>query len=791
MEKIYQIGVMLGSMQTQHPREIVLGLFDEALDANVNLTFFMGAQAGESDFVKEYTSEDGEGTYSYQYNSLYDYALLGKMDAFIIAYGTLFIFLSDTERDKFLAKFSKVPLVVLEMYDESTEYNYIMSDNYEGVVSLVEHLITVHGYKKILHLSGPDNNVDGELRKKAYIDTMTRFDLPIGDKMIVRGDYTKNVRDKVIELLDNNPDAEAIVCANDEMASCVYEVCRERGLAVGKDIAVTGYDDVELAQRLDPPLTTANQDGIEMGHKALLYALNAIRENEHNVHLMPAAKRIRGSCGCEYHTDSETSLIMNNYMQIRSARDFALINGTAAQAVNYVLRSGGTGEIVEQCMKTLVKVIHVLLDIRSNKYEINESQALVHGIMEELRFLREGGYIQYINVTKFLSSFREMINYEMKNSEKITNMQLLHLLEETAAAYIELMIMQEHSEKNDTLTERNWTIPADIQHLMEVASDDKLFFYYTMEMIRRQGTKNAYLLVLREPIIRKRHEASVSPKELYMAASLENGEINAFADDEQNIINTENGFSELYSDVSGRKYMANILFAEEIQFGILLSEAEFENVDSLYSLSLQISNALAYKRSVMKEAETKESLYKTLRELEDKNSILSLISSNDQLTGIYNRRGLMEKMIEACHSNVGNRAFLFFCDIDHLKEINDVFGHAEGDFAIINGAKMIQEVLESAASLTDASGFCGRLGGDEFVALVVSEDGSIPAIVRNEFIRIMSDFNKKSKKPYYVEYSIGHVDFVCSEDVLIDMLLKRADDALYEAKLNRRKSIKK
>ena len=95
--------------------------------------------------------------------------------------------------------------------------------------------------------------------------------------MIAQGDYSEFVDRQVDQLLDDNPNAEAIVFANDEMAFAGYRVCEKRGLKVGKDILITGFDDCERASGMDPALTTVVQDGVLMSRMAvydLIYKLD-------------------------------------------------------------------------------------------------------------------------------------------------------------------------------------------------------------------------------------------------------------------------------------------------------------------------------------------------------------------------------------------------------------------------------------------------------------------------------------------------------------------------------------
>ena len=237
-EKIFNIGVMIGNVHTQHPMELIRGISEAAKTENANVSFFVGAQGNALDFWKG--DENDFNAYNYQYNSLYDYSLIAGLDAIIISYGTLCIYLENENREEFAKKFRSVPLVILEEYDESSCDSFIISDNFGSMYNIVEHLLSHHGYKKVLYLSGPKNNTDSNERERAYLEAMKAHDLPVTMEMVEYGDYSSNVDDLVERLLDNNPGAEAIVSANDEMAISIYKVCRSRGLIPGRDIAVTG-----------------------------------------------------------------------------------------------------------------------------------------------------------------------------------------------------------------------------------------------------------------------------------------------------------------------------------------------------------------------------------------------------------------------------------------------------------------------------------------------------------------------------------------------------------------------
>lgn len=122
-------------------------------------------------------------------------------------------------------------------------------------------------------------------------------------------------------------------------------------------------------------------------------------------------------------------------------------------------------------------------------------------------------------------------------------------------------------------------------------------------------------------------------------------------------------------------------------------------------------------------------------------------------------------------------------DFDYLKEINDVFGHAEGDFAI----KYCGETLNKIAG---EKGIVGRIGGDAFCILIPG-DANMGEIFIEQIFSANNTFNLHSDKPYYVELSIGYTQIVCEKDLLIAEEMKAADLALYEVKKRRRESVRK
>ncbi|MCR5235115.1 MAG: GGDEF domain-containing protein [Lachnospiraceae bacterium] len=780
-DRVYHVGVMLGNIHTQHPKELVEGIYDAARSENVNVTLFLGAQGNAFDFWKQSNASDSM-SYHYQFNALYDYALISKLDVLIISYGTLCIYFEQDDKEEFISKFRGVPLIILEEYEENSPDTYIMSDNYGSMKNIMEHLIEHHGYKKILHISGPKNNADATDRRRAYIDSMRVHGLPVDDSMIEYGDYSTNVDSLVHRILDNNPDAEAIVSANDEMAISIYRVCKQRGLVVGKDIAVTGYDDMEQAQRMDPPLTTADQNGLDMGYKAFKLAIQICKEHKSKKILLPAHFKKRGSCGCAYYGTGGSNLMLEIMKRISGYEDASNINAAADCAAQSSMRGINTSDSTNICKQYYIDVIILMYKIQAGLLTSSDRQDIGALALERVRNVLTSDSAEYINISRFTETLHQVFSYMEASTDNRDALLLIGYVFEVTDTYIESLIMHQSSEMYNLLQRRNWMAPAMIQKMMENVNNEKNFYRMAMEHIKAQGAFSAYLYLLEKPARYPRSREFTCPKKLYLASEYVNGKITSYSPDKRPVITAQNGIVSKYPLTSGHRYVAFVLFAEEYQYGLMLCEIDADSIGALYGIGLQISTAQAYLQMSKKEMEAKRKLEDTLKSLKEKNQILNFISANDQLTGLYNRRGFMEHVIEANRANDGKRAVVFFSDLDHLKQINDIFGHSDGDFAITHVADILKDTLNS-------SGFTGRIGGDEFVSFYVLRKNDEPKKLIAAMKEKCKILNATSYKPYYIEFSVGYVEFVCAPSIQISALINRADEVLYEAKKKRRANV--
>ena len=155
---------------------------------------------------------------------------------------------------------------------------------------------------------------------------------------------------------------------------------------------------------------------------------------------------------------------------------------------------------------------------------------------------------------------------------------------------------------------------------------------------------------------------------------------------------------------------------------------------------------------------------------------LSNLALKDELTGLYNRRGflaLAERQLKLARRS-GRSLLLFFIDVDGLKEINDVFGHAEGDAAL----KCTAEALGTTFRDSDV---IARFGGDEFAVLAIEASGQSEAAIRERLTEFLNSASRQ-ESDYKFSVSLGTARFDPWNQTSLRDLIAEADQAMYEQK---------
>jgi LacI family transcriptional regulator len=166
---------------------------------------------------------------------------------------------------------------------------------------IVEHLIEMHGRRRIVFLSGPLKQEDSYWRELGYRQALETYNLPFDPALIAPGEFDRVVASASLHgLLSAGVAMDAVFAGDDEAAVGVLSALREAGKRVPEDVAVVGFDDQRLAAYLTPPLTTVRAPTEEVGRIAAQQLLRLIQTGQaESLIFLPTEILIRSSCGCK------------------------------------------------------------------------------------------------------------------------------------------------------------------------------------------------------------------------------------------------------------------------------------------------------------------------------------------------------------------------------------------------------------------------------------------------------------------------------------------------------------
>jgi len=236
------------------------------------------------------TEDDDEKERSYV-----DMLLEKRVDGFILISSSLDI--KDIEK----IKKQNIPFVLIGSNAEIEDENLVFTDYLMGAYQATQHLIEI-GYRRIAHISGPMKRLESIHKLEGYHKALKEINIDIIKNYIVEGNNEVEggyLAAKRLLQLEEPP--KAIFAANDLMAIGAMEAIKCAGFKIPNDVAVVGFDDLNMASLVEPKLTTVSQPAYKMGLIAARLLLDNI-ENENKedykqkIFLHPKLK-VRKSCG--------------------------------------------------------------------------------------------------------------------------------------------------------------------------------------------------------------------------------------------------------------------------------------------------------------------------------------------------------------------------------------------------------------------------------------------------------------------------------------------------------------
>ncbi len=346
------IGLLIDWLDNDYASSLAFAFHEEVCGRGMRFLCFVGhglTPAG--------ATEDGS-------NIAYRLASTRVLDALVVM--SLGARCSVEDQTRYIERFRPLPMCTLVM--PSAGIPLVSVDNAAGMREAVEHLIVVHGKRRIAFVRGPFGIPDADLRYRGYLDALAAHAIELDEALVVLGDFTRESgRDAVTLLMDGRHVAfDALVAANDGMASGAMRELAERDVHVPRDVGVCGFDDVEDSRFSDPPISSVRQPWRTRA-RAAVDILEALLAGKPASDQLIAAEFVpRASCGCTASFE---------------AVDQPPVGGILRRVANWDWRKAAAADLVRVLM------------LRGLELGDAPARALLECYWEEINGEREGGFM--------------------------------------------------------------------------------------------------------------------------------------------------------------------------------------------------------------------------------------------------------------------------------------------------------------------------------------------------------------------------------------------------------------
>lgn len=162
-----------------------------------------------------------------------------------------------------------IPMVFVDVSEETFPQDALIVDYGQGMRQAVQHLVAL-GHRQIGFLSGPLNEHSALLRRQAFLASMRESGCDAREDFILEGNHQLEGGMRGMSTLLSLPSPPtAVLCSNDMTAIGALRTLQQRGLRVPHDMSLVGFDDIHLAEFVNPPLTTVRMSQTEIAEAAI------------------------------------------------------------------------------------------------------------------------------------------------------------------------------------------------------------------------------------------------------------------------------------------------------------------------------------------------------------------------------------------------------------------------------------------------------------------------------------------------------------------------------------------
>lgn len=281
------IGIVMGKVHTDINRQLLRGILDEA--------YMRGVSAHVFTLTDEYDKMELNAAKNLLHSALRRF----------LFEGILFLPYTFSNQEfqvdirHFLQEHCRLPVVCI---GTEKEFQSVWFQDRAEVAEITSHLISVHGCRRLICLTGPTSQQVSHERLAGFLDAMASARLPVGDEAIIFGDFwVYTARELAQEIASGiRPKPDAVVCTNDTMALSLCDALAELNCPVPDEILVTGYDGTIETELHVPTVTTYRTSWRQLGRNAFCILYNQMTGSSVTARLHERGLLLcRESCGCQ------------------------------------------------------------------------------------------------------------------------------------------------------------------------------------------------------------------------------------------------------------------------------------------------------------------------------------------------------------------------------------------------------------------------------------------------------------------------------------------------------------
>jgi|GEM_PF-6841002 len=710
-----RIAVVIREMEGPFQEQLVRAILMVARRENLEVVFFPGRGLGSaSEFER-------------QFAITYGLAEAAPVQGTIVVGGTL-----GRDADPHLVRrmltrqVAHRPVVAIGT-DFGIGSPVIVGDNRGGMRDLLTHLMEHHGCRRFAYMHGARGSNDSVERYGAVREFLVEHGLPLRTELEAWGEF--NAADAMLAMPALMPyirEMDVLVCANDSMAQAVIQFLNEAGLRVPQDLRVVGYDDAYGSGDLALPITSVSQNiQAQVEHTIAVLMAHMSGESVASREVVPAQLAVRTTCGCGYHLYLEAGHAsipdwlllaeesLREMLEAGAGSDRDFLDQFEALATTAGRHGLNRRDLVESLLRlSLVSPQQAPEQSTTVRRRLVLAAALLCGIEE--RAMKEALPPFRLNSETFAGRLREGMRGQRRDDVQQALLQTLSMVGVRTAFVVT------YGGVGHVDAQGNTTLPLDARLLFAML-DGKLL------EVEHQEFATALLLPW--------HDIPAGALPVCVVQPLFNH-------------NDHYGYCVFAMNDGWRVSL------EELRDGI---------------------SSVVCGRLVIAEIErARDRLRNDLEQALHAQNALSTQAQQDDMTGLANRRGLMQAL-QTLGSSEALAPWLLLADLDGLKGINDRFGHAEGDRAILAFAHALRQAMPEDA-------VCARLGGDEFAVLLPRCAPSMIGPLHDALAREVAAANAGLQAAWEIAFSHGYSALAgFSVDALVEAL-RSADELLYQEK---------